>query len=88
MRFFTGFQCILVLNTVYLLIKPHASKLIHWRGRKCHIQQSIERPKMQKLCIKDQFLLVLMRLRLGLLNQDLADGLQISEASCFNIFTT
>ena len=89
MKFFTGFQSILVFNAIYSLLKPHASKLFYWRGKKSVLSSKVlRRPKIQKLCIKDQFLLVLMRLRLGLLNQDLADRFQISEGSCSSIFAT
>ena len=41
-----------------------------------------------KLCGKDQFLLVLVRLRLGLMNQDLAERFQVSEGPVSAIFTT
>ena len=41
-----------------------------------------------KLSYKNEMLLTLMRLRLGLLNQDLADRFQISPTICSNTFTT
>nr|XP_047137400.1 uncharacterized protein LOC101234301 [Hydra vulgaris] len=44
--------------------------------------------KFKKLSQRDEFLLVLMRLRLGLLNQDLADRFGISPALCSRTFTT
>ncbi|XP_065658475.1 uncharacterized protein LOC136082991 [Hydra vulgaris] len=37
---------------------------------------------------KEEFLMTLMRLRLGLLNEDIADRFDISKALCSNIFTT
>ena len=41
-----------------------------------------------KLSYKNEMLLTLMRLQLGLLNQDLADRFQISPTICSNTFTT
>ena len=42
----------------------------------------------KKLTSKNEFLLTLMRLRLGLLNEDLADRFGISTITCSNIFKT
>ena len=44
--------------------------------------------KNKKLQSKDEFLLALMRLPLGLSNYDLADRLCISSTHCSNIFKT
>ena len=44
--------------------------------------------KCKKLSLKDQFFLTLVRLRLGLLNEDLADRFQISTGLCSEIFQT
>ena len=41
-----------------------------------------------KVSGRDQFLLTLMRLRLGLMFEDLADRFCISVSTCSNLFTT
>ena len=89
-RFYTGIQSFAVFEALFSLIKPHAPKLVFWRGAKV-ISSAVNkkrRHKSHRLCYMDQFLLVLMRLRLGLLLQDLADRFQISESICSNIFAT
>ena len=85
MRFYTGIQTIAMFNVMFSLIKPYVQKLVFWRGSKVttSIATKRDRNKTHNLC-----LLVLMRLRLGLLNQDLADRFQISESICSNRFAT
>ncbi len=89
MRFYTGIQTIAIFNSLFSLIKPHITKLSYWRGAKAYSSMAKKnRTRQFKLCGKDQFLLLLMRLRLGLLNQDLADRFQVSEAPFSSIFAT
>lgn len=92
MRFYTGIQTILGFIALYSILKPHVPLLLYWRGSKRVLTSQEGRKrrntKSHKLCGKDQFLLVLMRLRLGLLNQDLADRFHISEATTSSIFAT
>eukprot|EP00112_Aurelia_sp_Birch-Aquarium-sp1_P004893 Seg1553.3 transcript_id=Seg1553.3/GoldUCD/mRNA.D3Y31 product="hypothetical protein" protein_id=Seg1553.3/GoldUCD/D3Y31 len=93
MRFYTGIQTILIFNALYLLMKPYVCKLQYWRGKNSVLTSKVKKgflpqKKIQKLNAKDQLLLVLMKLRLCLLNQDLADRFYISEASCSSIFAT
>ena len=56
----------------------------YWRGTSRHILKS----NRKILSYKDEFLLTLMKLRLGLLNEDLADRFGISPAICSSTFTT
>ena len=90
MKFYTGIQSEAVFNAIFLLIKPHVPKLVIWRGKKVFSSAVTKTytTKPHRLCYRDQFLLGLMRLRLGLLVHDLADCFQISTSICSNIFST
>ena len=91
MEFFTGIQAVVLFNVLFLLIKPCLPNLVYWRGKKNTISTKCKRTatkRSPKLNEKNQFLLVLVRLRLGLLNGDLADRFGISLATCSSIFTT
>ena len=63
---------------------------VYWRGRKVLTAKAVGPRRQRKLKIpyKDQFLLVLMRLRLGILMHDLVIRFNVSVASCSCIFTT
>ena len=74
---------------------PKITKIKYWQGPSA-IKQVIRKfkksPKKfgpeRKLDGKDQYLLCCMRLRLGLLNEDLADRFCISPSTCSRIWTT
>ena len=51
-----------------------------------HVQSRGSGPK-HLLCLEDQFLLVLMRLRLNLFERDLSTRFNISEATVSRVFT-
>ena len=71
MEFYTGIQAVVLFNDLFLLIKPCLPNLVYWRGKKSTISTKCKRTatkRSPKPNEKNQFLLVLMRLRLGLLN--------------------
>lgn len=72
-KFYTGLPSWKVFEHVFSIILPHIPKT--WSSR-------------SKLQPKDEFLLVLMRLRLNLLHQDIAYRFSISMASVTAIFDT
>ena len=78
MNFYTGLSSIQVFNTVFSLIEPILPQVRYWRGTNRITStkvRTISRSKLKKLCCKDEFLLTLLRIRLGILNEDLADRL-------------
>ena len=91
MNFYTGISSIQAFLAVYKLIQPYLCKVQYWRGSKRVIstrKRSFTRSKVKKLSYKNELLLTLMRIRLGLLNEDLADRFGISSTVCSNTFKT
>ena len=91
MNFYTGLSSIQVFNTVFSLIEPILPQVRYWRGTNRITStkvRTISRSKLKKLCCKDEFLLTLFRMRLGILNEDLADRFGISPTVCSNTFKT
>ena len=91
MKFYTGIQSIKMFNAIFQLLKPYIPDLNFWKGEKhvlSHKLQTKMIKKTMKVAPKDQFLLVLMRLRLGLLTHDLAHRFNISVGTVSKIFAT
>ena len=93
MNFYTGLSSIVLFNTVFLLLKPYLPKLNYWRGPKharsySKVKRRAGTSNFKILSHRDEFLLTLMRLRLGLMNEDLADRFGCSTTTCSNTFTT
>lgn len=93
MNFYTGIASILAFNAMFELIKPFLGTIRYWRGPKTarrwdKIHRSYRRCTTKILSHKDELLLTLMRLRLGLLNEDLADRFGVSTTVCSNTFAT
>ena len=91
MKFFTGLQTVAVFGILFNLLKPFIQSMNFWRGdkqtRKVVTSKLVKR-RTQKITAKEQLLLVLMRLRLGLFMEDLADRFCISVGTCSGIFCT
>ena len=92
MKFYTGINTIVFFNKIFRLTQPFLSDLIYWKRRK-HVKifgivrhRRCNTPK--KLSQRDEFFLTLMCLRLGLLNEDLAENFGVSPTLCSYIFTT
>ncbi|XP_065652925.1 uncharacterized protein LOC136080238 [Hydra vulgaris] len=91
MNFYIGISSIAIFNVIFGLLKPFLPSIRYWRGPK-HSRSKVKQLKSISKCKllshKEEFLMTLMRLRLGLLNEDIADRFDISKALCSNIFTT
>ena len=90
MNFYTGLSSVKLFEVVYNLLLHYIPILLYWRGTKRIISSKV-RPRIfilssqKKLTPKVEFLLTLMRLRVGILNEDLADRFGISTTICSNI---
>ena len=88
-RFFTNLENITLFNSLHDYIAPHVRR--RYRAVPEPTRQFLRTPKKmgpsRKISSKDEFLLTLMKLRLNLLNTDLANRFDISEATCSNVFT-
>ena len=94
MNFYTDIQTIEMFNVIFILIKPHFPNTVYWTAPAKHRVTSTKIKKhsvtksSKKLAQRGEFLLILMRLRLEILNEDLSDRFRISPALCSRTFTT
>lgn len=91
MNFYTGITTRKVFHAVFKLLFPYTEKMVYWQGTKHAKFKSTKlrtksRPQLRKLSKKNEFLLTLIKLRLDLLNEDLADRFHISTSLCSQIF--
>ena len=101
MNFYTGLSSIEVFSAVFNLIEPYLPSISYWVGpyrmrrrqksyRKSYskVGQYKNHQFKRKLSHKDEFSLTFMRLRLGLLNEYIAERFGISPTLSSRIFTT
>ena len=91
MKFYTGLQTIAIFHVTFNLIKPCLPSMIYWRANETvsPSKHSFHKKRFKQfLPHKDQLLMVLMKLRLGLLNEDLSNRFLSSPSFCSNIFIT
>ena len=100
MNFYTGLSSIEVFSAVFNLIEPYLPSISYWVGpyRMCRQRKSYRKSYSKvrqyknhqfkrKLSHKNEFFLALMRLWLGLLNENIADRFGISPTLSSRIFT-
>ena len=93
-KFFTGIPSLACFMMIFNLLKPFAEKLKYWdknKEKKVSYQKDSSKKKPGKqrlLTIMEEFILTLVRLRLGLLSRHLTDIFGVSEGSVSKVFTT
>ena len=93
-KFYTVIPSLACFMMIFNLLKPFAEKLKYWDKNKekevsYQKDSSKKKPGKQRLLtIMEEFILTLVRLRLGLLSRHLTDIFGVSEGSVSKVFTT
>ena len=93
-RFYTGFPNYTSLVAVFNYFKPKLDRMTYWRGSSTSSKSmeikvlSLKRGPKRRLSHIEEFVFVLMRLKVGLFLNDLADRFGISIGNASKIFTT
>lgn len=95
MNFYTSIITIAAFNAIFNFWGLTQQKYDYWKGpqktfklNNSKIKNIQNRFSQCKLSQKDEFLLTMMKLRLSLLNEDLATRFNVSTTHCSNIFKT
>ena len=86
--FYTGFPTHAALMACFKFLGPAVSQLIYWNSKLDDTCETKKKGRPRTLAPIEEFFLVLVRLRLRLLEQDLADRFGLSCATISRIFTT
>lgn len=91
-KYYTGLPNQASFNTVFQAILPHIHKVRYWKGPKRLCNPLKQKNKfscnLRTLSPKEEMMLCLMKLRLGLLNEDIADRFGVSATHVSSVFTT
>ena len=93
-KFYTGIPTVNAFNILFKLIEPKVRNIRYWSGPKRFSLHILKHKKVQKqgakrgLTPKEEMVLTLMKLRLGLQHEDLGDRFGISKSYVSRIFTT
>lgn len=93
-QFYTGLPTVEAFNGLLCLVEPYVQK--KWKGPKLtpanlkrkYKREPVKLGRKKKLTNSDELLLTLMKLRLALAEQDLADRFGISVSNCSSTFLT
>ena len=93
-KFYTGFPNYSSLMATFEYFEPKVNRMHYWGYKECRetsdaiLRDKSSRGRKRTLSHLDEFVLVLIRLKLGLFVSDLADRFRISPATVSKIFTT
>ncbi|CAG2195824.1 unnamed protein product [Mytilus edulis] len=88
-QFYTGLPNIATFNALLEYLRPKAERLTYWRGKQTSTTGHIgNRGRVRSLSIDNEFFAVLVRLRLGLLVEDIAARFAISKTHFSKLFNT
>ena len=88
-KFYTGLPSLECFNLVFEYVKPEVSDMNYWGGdSKKKGSGKKRKSKKRTLTLREEMLMVLMKLRLNLLLEDLADRFSLSSGRISRIFTT
>ncbi|KAK3088592.1 hypothetical protein FSP39_021029 [Pinctada imbricata] len=85
-KFYTGLPAFALFLWLFNFLRPKAERMSYWTGSKINEERS--RFRTSALSLIDQMFSVLMRIRLGLYVQDVADRFCISTATYSKYFNT
>lgn len=92
LKFYTGIPTIIAFNEIFDSVQPHLKNIKYWKGPKrlCNPLKSKRKfcNSKRSLSAREEMILCLMKLRLGLLNEDLSDRFDISVGLVSSVFTT
>ena len=91
-RFYTGFVNLGTFMVIFNSLSLITGKLNYWNGKdslkeKEHLENDVKQKPVKKRLL-DEFLLAFMRLRLGLLEQDLAQRFCVSVSTVSRVLIT
>ncbi|XP_061173256.1 uncharacterized protein LOC133182425 [Saccostrea echinata] len=91
-KFYTGLPNLASFNAVFQTILPNLHKVRYWKGPKRLCNPLKQKNKfschLRTLSPKEEMILCLMKLRLGYLNEDIADRFGVSSTHVSSVFTT
>ncbi|XP_069122148.1 uncharacterized protein [Argopecten irradians] len=93
-QFWTGFPNYSTFLAVYAFLEPRARTLKYWKGQSTIASENFSKSYInkpgpdRKLSLKEEFFLTMIRLKVGLLTEDLAKRFNVSTGSISSIFTS
>ncbi|KAK3105808.1 hypothetical protein FSP39_006157 [Pinctada imbricata] len=91
-KFYTGLPNVASFNAVFKSISPNLEKVRYWKGQKRLCNPLKQKNKFSRnirtLSAKEEMLICLLKLRLGLINEDIADRFGVSTTHVSSVFTT